>query len=185
MRSIVDLCNLALSHLGQGYVVNEITERTPHANLCNTYYPICRKELLDDIHQWTFAVNTVALNQDAGYVGDRTAWVLPSDVIRPFQLESEQRFYIEGDYLFTDDPAPVLRYVRDVKDLARLPMKFKVALSYLLAARIAGALIQDTNKQVAMLQMYEVEKNGAINIDLQQHRIEPRPDFVGSMIQIR
>lgn len=185
MRSIVDLCNLALSHLGQGYVVNDLNERTPHANLCNTYYPICRQELLDNQHQWTFAVGTMALNQDAGYTGSKTAWVLPSDMIRPFQLESGNRFYVEGEHLFTEDATPILRYIRDIKDLAQLPMAFKLTLSYLLAMRIAGPLTQDMNKQATMMQMYEVEKNKAIMTDLQQHRLENHPDFVGSMIQAR
>lgn len=184
MRSIVDLCNLALSHLAQGYVVNDLKERTPQANLCNTYYPVCRQELLDDEHQWTFAAYRLALNIDAGYV-DGTGFVLPSDMIRPFQLESGSRFYVEGDHLFTSDSSPVLRYVRDVKDLALMPQKFKIALSYLLAARIAGPLTNDMQKQAAMMQMYLSEKQEAIRIDLQQHRIENRPDFTGSMIEAR
>ena len=184
MRSIVDLCNLALSHLAQGYVVNDLNERTTHANLCNTYYPICRQELLDDEHQWSFAVARVYLNVDAGYTA-QTAYVLPSDIIKTFQLESGERFYIEGDHLFTSDPAPVLRYVRDVKDLSRLPPTFKVALSYLLAARIAGPLSQDQQQQAAMLQLFSAEKAKAIRNDLQQHRIEKRPDFQGSMYEAR
>ncbi len=184
MRSIVDLCNLALSHLAQGYVVNDLKERTPHANLCNTYYPICRQELLDDEHQWTFATGRLALNVDAGYA-DGTGFVLPSDMIRPFRLESGSRFYIEGDHLFTSDSNPVLRYVRDVKDLALMPQKFKITLSYLLAARIAGPLTNDMQKQSVMMQMYLSEKQEAIRIDLQQHRIENRPDFTGSMLEAR
>jgi len=184
MRSIVDLCNLALSHLAQGYVVNDLNERTQHANLCNTYYPICRQELLDDPHQWTFAVGRMALNVDAGYTA-KTAYVLPSDMVRPFQLESGSRFFIEGDHLFTDDSAPVLRYVRDVKDLAMLPAKFKIALSYLLAARIAGPLTQNEQKQMSMMQLYQLAHGEAITNDLQQHRIENRPEFTGSMIEAR
>ena len=184
MRSIVDLCNLALSHLAQGYVVNDLNERTPQANLCNTYYPICRQELLDDAHQWTFAVGRLSLNVDAGYAA-KTAFTLPSDMIRPFQLESGSRFYVEGDHLFTNDAAPVLRYVRDVKDLAMLPAKFKIALSYLLASRIAGPLTQNEQKQMSMMQLFQLALNEAITIDLQQHSLENRPDFTGSMIEAR
>ncbi|MGU3313569.1 hypothetical protein [Acinetobacter sp. M5A5_2a] len=184
MRSIVDLCNLALSHLAQGYVVNELTEPTKPANLCNTYYPICRRELLDNEHQWTFAVKRVRLNIDAGYEFG-TAYVLPSDKVRLFQLESGARFYVEGNHLFTDDPAPVLRYVHDVKDLALMPDSFKLALSYLLAGRIAGPLTQNEQKQLAMMQLHEIKKNEAIFIDLQQHRIEKRPEHVGSMFEAR
>ncbi|ENX58309.1 MULTISPECIES: hypothetical protein [Acinetobacter] len=184
MRSITDLFNLALSHLAQGYVVNDPTEQTPHAKLCSTYYPVCRQDILDDEHQWTFAVGSLALNADAGYA-DAIAYVLPSDMIRPFQLESGTPFYVQGDHLFTSDPSPVLRYVRDIKDLSLLPQKFKVALSYLLAGRIAGALINDQEKQTMMLQIYEIEKAKAIRTDLQQHRIERRPDFDGSLYLAR
>ncbi|ENW78225.1 hypothetical protein F909_03911 [Acinetobacter sp. ANC 3929] len=184
MRSITDLFNLALSHLAQGYVVNDPTEQTPHARLCSTYYPICRQELLDDDHQWTFAVASLPLNIDAGYLA-KPAYVLPSDFIRPFQLESGERFFIEGDHLFTEDPAPILRYVRDIKDLAKLPPKFKIALSYLLAWRIAGPLAQSKEKQDKTEQQFAMAKTEAINKDLQQHRIENRPDFEGSLIQAR
>lgn len=184
MRSVVDLCNLALSHLAQGYVVNDLNERTPQADLCNTYYPICRQEILDDPHQWTFAVARVALNADAGYTLAK-AYVLPSDMIRPFELESRSRFYIEGEHLFTSDTTPVLKYIRDVKDIGLLPQKFKVALSYLLAGRIAGPLINNPEKQALMLQMYEIEKSRAISVDLQQHRLDARPDFTGSMFEAR
>lgn len=184
MRSITDLFNLALSHLAQGYVVNDPTEQTPHAKLCSTYYPVCRQDILDDEHQWSFAVASLPLNIDAGYTA-AIAYALPSDMIRTFQLESGTSFYVQGDHLFTSDPAPVLRYVRDVKDLALLPQKFKVALSYLLAGRIAGALINNQEKQTMMLQMYEIEKAKAIRTDLQQHRIERRPDFDGSLYLAR
>lgn len=34
-----------------------------------------------------------------------------------------------------------------------------------------------------MMQLYEIEKNKAIFIDLQQHRIEPRPEHTGSMFE--
>ncbi len=184
MRSIVDLCNLALSHLAQGYVVKELNEPTKHANLCNTFYPVCRRELLDNEHQWTFAVKRVRLNVDAGYEFGR-AYVLPSDKIRLFQLESGASYYVEGNLLFTDDPAPVLRYVHDVKDLALLPETFQVALSYLLAARIAGPLTQSEEKQRQMLSGYAMSLSQAVFIDLQQHRIEPRPEHTGSMFEAR
>ncbi len=105
--------------------------------------------------------------------------------MRLFQLESGARFYVEGNHLFTDDPAPVLRYVHDVKDLALMPDSFKLALSYLLAGRIAGPLTQNEQKQLAMMQLHEVEKGKAIFIDLQQHRIEKRPEHVGSMFEAR
>ena len=184
MRSVTDLCNVALSHLAQGYVVNDMEENSPQARLCNTFYPVARQELLDDKHQWTFALNRVALNQSLD-VMPLVAYGLPSDMIRPFQLASELPFHIEGAHLITGDLAPVLIYVRDMKELALMPAKFKTALSYRLAALIAGALTQDANKTNQMMQMFALSRQEAVSEDLQQHQIKQIPDFVGSFIGAR
>lgn len=183
MRSVVDLCNTALSHLAQGYVVNDLTENTPHASLCKTYYPICLGEMLDDTHPWSFAQTEQALNADTTDTSG-IAYFLPSDLIRTFKLKSDERFYVQGDHLYTTAANPVLIYVFELQDLGRMPMKFKMALSYLLASRIAGALINDGNVQNRMLQMYELERTRAKNTDLQQHPIQ-RPEFEGSLFQAR
>ncbi|MBU0384012.1 hypothetical protein KN515_20745, partial [Acinetobacter baumannii] len=81
--------------------------------------------------------------------------------------------------------APILRYVHDVKDLALMPDSFKTALSFLLAERIAGPLTQNEQLQRKMMAGYAMSLNQAIFIDLQQHRIEPRPEHTGSMFEAR
>ncbi|MGQ0440210.1 hypothetical protein ACT4UT_25850 [Bacillus sp. B-TM1] len=46
-------------------------------------------------------------------------------------------------------------------------------------------MTQNEQKQISMMQLYEIEKNKAIFIDLQQHRIEARPEHTGSMFEAR
>ena len=184
MQSAIDLCNAALAHLAQGYVVNDLEENSTHAKLCNTFYPMARQELLDDLHQWTFAMTQVTLNQVLDAL-PQIAYGLPSDMIRPFKLLNEQPFHIQGQWLITGGGFPQLLYVRDVQEVSAMPPKFKTALTYRLAALIAGPLTQDNNKVTMMMQMYVQARQEARAADVQQHEIHEIPDFVGSTIEAR
>ncbi|MBP4313871.1 hypothetical protein ITF11_19765, partial [Acinetobacter baumannii] len=53
------------------------------------------------------------------------------------------------------------------------------------AERIAGPLTQNEQLQRKMMAGYAMSLNQAIFIDLQQHRIEPRPEHTGSMFEAR
>lgn len=62
MASVVDLCNLALGHLGDDATVSSIDppEGSAQAEHCQRFYPIARDQLLA-MHTWSFATKRVAL----------------------------------------------------------------------------------------------------------------------------
>lgn len=62
MSSEVDICNLALAHLGNVANVASISppEQSIEASLCAVFYPIARDSLLE-MHPWGFATKRVAL----------------------------------------------------------------------------------------------------------------------------
>jgi hypothetical protein len=62
MASKVDICNLALSHLGDTASVSSIDppEGSAQAEHCARYYPIARDSLLE-LHPWGFATKRVDL----------------------------------------------------------------------------------------------------------------------------
>jgi hypothetical protein len=62
MASEVDICNLALSHLGDDATVSSINppEGSAQAEHCATFYPIARDALLE-LHQWNFSTKRVSL----------------------------------------------------------------------------------------------------------------------------
>jgi len=62
MASIVDICNLALSHLGDSATVSSIDppEGSAQADLCARFFPIALASLLE-AHSWGFATRRVAL----------------------------------------------------------------------------------------------------------------------------
>lgn len=161
MATAIDICNLALAHLGDSATVSSITppEGSAQAEHCARFYPIARDSLLER-HNWNFATlrRTLALlaspaPPEWGYVYD-----VPSDVLRVLAVYSPDasdeliesgvavpQNFVRGIYDLTDTPAifsdtegAVLRYVQKVADPNRFSPLFVDALSYQLAGYLAG-----------------------------------------------
>lgn len=62
MASAVDICNLALAHLGDEATVADIapSDGSQQADLCVRFYPIARDQLLG-LHEWSFATRRIPL----------------------------------------------------------------------------------------------------------------------------
>ena len=157
MSSAVDICNLALSHLGDEATVSSINppEGSAQAEKCARYYPIARDALLER-YQWTFAITRAVLAPMAVSVG---AWAycyaLPSDALRVLMVlapdEGEtslgQSFDTETlpsgqRVLVTHQNEASARYVRRVTDTTRFSPLFADALSWWLAGYLAGPLLK-------------------------------------------
>ncbi|WP_059413445.1 hypothetical protein [Cupriavidus basilensis] len=88
MASEVDICNMALSRLGDQATVSSIDppEGSPQAGHCAQWYPICR-DLLLEMHAWSFATTRVALallNSD--WPSWRFTYAVPADCIKPWAV---------------------------------------------------------------------------------------------------
>lgn len=166
MASVVQICNMALSHLGSEARVSSISppDGSVEAGHCSTFYDIARTELVEP-GVWRFALKRATLPLLA--VNPRTAWAyayaVPSDCMRPQRVlragagitvfnQDDTRyspndadsadFTTEGDVLYTNEPDAVLVYVRDVTDTGKFPPSFTSALSYLLSSYLAGPIIK-------------------------------------------
>lgn len=165
MASVVQLCNMALSHIGSEARVLSIDppDGSAEAGYCATFYDLARTELLEP-GAWAFSLKRMPLAQ---VENPSDAWVYayakPSDCLRPLRVltpdvavtvftqdtvplqttdHSSADFEIEGDVLYCNAPDAVLLYVRDVTDSGKFPPSFISALSYLLASYIAGPVIK-------------------------------------------
>jgi len=106
--SAVDICNLALSHIGDEAAVIDIDppDGTIQSVQCGRFYPIARDELLE-MHEWTFAV--VRINLAAAVAGAPTEWAyayaMPAKCLKILSLlragaRSDERgedFIVESD----------------------------------------------------------------------------------------
>ena len=54
MASVVEICNIALTRIGQNEPIVSLTEQSKAAELCSLHYATCRDEVLRDF-DWPFA----------------------------------------------------------------------------------------------------------------------------------
>lgn len=166
MASVVQICNMALSHIGSEARVSSISppDGSVEAGHCATFYDLARTELLEP-GNWAFSLARAALAQT---VNPSTAWAYayakPADceralrVLRPgaaatvFAQDLQRYphvddrdgapFDTEGELILSNEPDAVLVYVRDTTDTTRFPASYTSALSYLLASYLAGPIIK-------------------------------------------
>lgn len=154
MASAVDICNVALSHLGNARRVAAIDppDGSAEADLCSTFYPIARDELLES-GDWAFARTRVALAEDASNPSETWsyAYAKPSDCIMPRRVitsdatqyeQDSEPFDSEGELILANKAEAVLIYTRSITDTTKMPNSFRAALGYLLASYLAGPIIK-------------------------------------------
>lgn len=158
MASEVDVCNLALSHLGDRATVSSISppEGSTQAEHCARFYPIARDALLA-LHPWSFAtkravvamVPVVNPEWDYAYAMPADALqllsVLPPDSINDSETAGQylpQLYSVESGLILTDQPGAVVRYVARVTDTTRFSTLFVEALALMLASYLAGPIIK-------------------------------------------
>lgn len=97
MATEVDICNLALAHLGDTATVSSIDppEGSAQAEHCARFYPIARDALLE-MHTWNFATRKVTLAEVTNeWEQWEYAYALPSDCMTAFAIISPES---TGDY---------------------------------------------------------------------------------------
>lgn len=102
MPSEVDICNLALAHIGDSATVATIDppEGSSQAEHCARFYPIARDALLE-MHQWGFATRRVELplldNPTSSW---QYCYAVPNDLLNAISVLSK---YARDDY--SESPA--------------------------------------------------------------------------------
>lgn len=161
MASEVDICNLALSHLGEDFIV-ALTDGTPRADLCTLHYPITRDEVLRS-HRWNFAITRAELsaNTDPAFGWDKS-FVLPEDCLRVIEFNDTEigaivgeEFAIEGRSLVTNAETAKIVYVRREDDTTAYDAIFIRALSLKLAVALSEGIRGTTEKTGELLAAYE------------------------------
>lgn len=158
MASAVDICNLALSILGDSATVSSINppEGSAQAEHCQRFYPIARDTCLE-MHSWNFATKRIALAEtnDADISAWQFSYAIPSGYIRalsilppdqpseaqtkPFIIEANQ----EGTMIiYTNVEQATLKYIAQITDTTKFSPLFVNTLYRLLASYLAGPIIK-------------------------------------------
>lgn len=187
MASKVDICNMALSVLGDVATVTSIDppDGSAQADHCLRFYSQAVMELIAS-HNWSFATRRAKLNAMAavplGVIPGEKAFVLPADCqkivsvasadIMPYRnIKFRKEFFEDHEVVVTRAPSILLTYITSEIQDGLLPPTFVTALIHRLAAYLAGPLVPGSSgaelasKQLELYQMY---LNRAIKFDAQQ-----------------
>lgn len=157
MTSIVDICNLALSRLGDDATVASIDppEGSAQAEHCARFYPVALDSLLE-LHPWKFCTRRATLaSLDVDLFGWSYAYAEPAGAVRilkvldadtkddahsePFETSSGS----DGALLIrTDLETATALYTVRVTDTTKFPPLVVDALGWLLASHLAGPIIK-------------------------------------------
>jgi hypothetical protein len=203
MSSELDICNMALSHLGVSTEIQDLAaERSKEAQACRRFYEPTRDEVLRDF-DWPFARRREALvkvandpNTDWSYSYRRPTDALairslPNDAGIRIDTSASRVVYSEGsdatgELIFTDQTAAEVSYTFRVTDPTKFPPDFVSALSLLLASRIGARVAGGDQFKLADraygLYRLAIQKAQA-NAANEAAKLDPEPD--AEMIRVR
>jgi len=163
MSSPVTICNLALSHIGDTATVASIDppEGSVQADLCARFYPVALASMME-AHPWSWALRRAVLAPlGSAWPQWQYAYALPADALSvvavlpstatddhllcgaAVPVPWSQEINDTGQQcIYTNQPDAVCRYVAMATDASRFSATFVMALSYHLAALLAGPIIK-------------------------------------------
>ena len=186
MASQVEICNIALNHLGTKTIAS-INENTEQAVRCNLVWNSIRDTVLRD-HPWGFArtVETLSLLSDESIPGWDYLYAYPTNCIKIRKIYADPNDYnpLPTEYrefkspdtnqksLATNITPAYCEYTYKVTDTTQYDSKFVEAFGYRLAAELAKVLTANFDLSVKMLQIYSATISDAKRLDQEEEHIE-------------
>jgi hypothetical protein len=164
--SDVQICNLALSHLGTPGI-SSLQEQSKTARQCLIHYELARDYVLRDF-PWNFAEKrqALALLSNITPIGYDLAYAYPTDCLKALRIYNTVEGADEIDFritsaddgkskmILTNEEDARLIYTMQITDTNLFDSLFVKALSHYLAAELAQPLTKKTSLQSAMIQLY-------------------------------
>jgi hypothetical protein len=196
VASKVEICNLALFHLGNGKEIASIDERSQEAAVVRRFFDPALEAVLRDF-DWPFATKIAALAQVS--VNPNTEWKFsyryPSDCInirrvlsgtRQDTAKSKVPFKIAqgpaGILIFCDIEQASIEYTVLTTNTQLFPPDFTMALSYKLAAyiapRVTGGDPTKLGPRALQLYEYEISKAKAAALNEEQPDLQLDSEFI-------
>lgn len=190
MASKVQICNMALSRIGQNIPILSLDEQSQAAQLCSLHYEECRLEVLRDF-DWPFAEARVYL-ADIGSPPQNWCYRYryPTDAVKARRItivgtrnpQRDQRIPFEvihatgGRAIVTDQQGAELAYTINAEDTTYFDPLFTSALAWRLGAELAmGLQSKAENYQLAM-QNYQIKISQAQAVASAEGQRDPMPE---------
>jgi hypothetical protein len=189
------ISKMALSHLGTGLEITDITDPTKEGRLCSLWYEPCRDKVLEDF-AWPFATKYATLglvqedpNDDWDY-----EYRMPADCLAarrivgavgpmdpnppPFDQSSDA----SGLLIWTDVEDAVLVYTAQFTDAGLFSSAFADALAWRMAIVLADPLSAKPERMQVAEKAYEKAINTAMANAANSRQMHPQPisPFLGA-----
>ncbi len=155
MASKVDLCNMALSKVGEGFI-RDIDENTKPAKLCALMYPIVRDCVLRS-YPWRFALKRYScapLMQKPLFDYDN-AFQIPADCLRIVRVQNDIPYAREGDAVYANVSVFNFVGIARVLDENKYDDLFVAAFTAKLAAEMVMSLTSTPALKEQLSREYE------------------------------
>lgn len=180
ITSKVDICNLALGHLGNyGSVTNIDTPTGSKETTFALWYDITRQTLLKRmIPNFAMSRRTIAAVSVTPPFGYTNVFEYPSDCLKVLGLgdidqRAEYIFNVEGEYIYTADAwvdGLELRFIKDIKDVNSFSPEFKLAFAMELAKNVALDITQSAEKAALLEKVLPMRLMELTSINAQENR---------------
>lgn len=192
---------MALGHIANSAELTAIDppDGSAEADHCATFYPMARDECLES-HAWSFATQRATLAELATNAQEDIwayAYALPNQLIKVLAVllpgapddTDTQPFLVEtlengSQVLYTNVEDAVLRFIWRQEDPAKFTPLFTIALSYKLAAYLAGPIPKDLNLKKTLEQVAEL-KLGQAAASNKAQKVNTYKDFIPSQLAAR
>ena len=190
MASAVDICNLALGHIGNKAEITAIVppDGSAEAAQCGKFYPIARDECLSEF-DWGFAKRRQLLAQISGDApsGWEYWYTVPNPYLvarqmvvekydNPVQYTTESH-ETHGTIILANTDKAELWYTAIITDPTKYPPLFIHALSWLLASYLALPLTREAKIKEISMQQYSLNMGKAKAIDASQGKLLSKTDL--------
>ncbi len=208
MASDVNICNLALAHVGNAARVTAISP-TPDGSVeaahCARFYPFARQQLLM-MHDWGFAtaraaLSLISVDESEMPAGWLFAYAFPNYCLKPIRVLSpdsvdddkgepfkREILSDKTNVIYTNTEDAVLVYTYDVNETGRFDALFTALLARLLASYIAGPIIKGKpglQVSAGQLELFKKEFLTATGVDARARSVDPQSNYTPAGISAR
>ena len=166
MTSVVEICNIGLTNLGD-QKISSLSDNNERARLCNLRFNDVRDSVLR-AHPWSCAVTRIKLARSS----TNPVWefsyryALPSDCLRLIDLyDWDKEHHVENGFIVTDAEQAWIKYVKRIEDPNEFDVLLIQAIGLRLASEIAEALTGRPELRDNMFARYNQTLSEARSVD--------------------
>lgn len=179
INSDVEICNLALSRLGNvGSVENINTPIKTNEIACALWYNVSRQKTLKLLMpNFALCRDILAISTTVPSFGYSSAYPYPQNCLKLLGIgeiqEKQNNYSIESGMILTSETytnGMPIRYIKDVTDVNKFTPEFITLLSWFLAYNICIPITQNIEKQAYMEQILPRKISEAAAVNAQENR---------------